>query len=72
MHTGRVKTFAIPDVIFTIDRVGDAVYCGTSHGLYMLRGDQITQLRFEPDEAGQLVMIPREVPPWAPAQPTAR
>lgn len=69
---GTVHTFAIPDVIFTIDRVGDAIYCGTSHGLYILRGDRITQLRFEPDETGQLVMIPREVPRAAPAQPTAR
>lgn len=61
MRTGRVKTFAIPDVIFTIDRAGDAIYCGTSHGLYMLRGDQITQLRFEPNESGQLIMIQRDV-----------
>ncbi|HUJ51345.1 MAG TPA: hypothetical protein VLW25_14145 [Bryobacteraceae bacterium] len=61
MHTGRVKTFAIPDVIFTVDRARDAIYCGTSHGLYMLRGDQITQLRFEPNESGQLVMIQRDV-----------
>ncbi|HTS49822.1 MAG TPA: hypothetical protein VMH05_17860 [Bryobacteraceae bacterium] len=61
VRTGAVKTFAIPDVIYTIDRAGDALYCGTSHGLYMLRGDRITQLRFEPDESGQLVMIPRAV-----------
>ena len=72
MRTGAVKTFSIPDVIFTVDRAGDALYCGTSHGLYMLRGNRITQLRFEPNESGQLVMIPREVPQSAPAQPTAR
>ncbi len=72
IRTGLVKTFAIPDVIFTIDRAGDAIYCGTSHGLYMVRAGQVTQLRFEPNESGQLVMIPREVPQQAPAQPTAR
>jgi hypothetical protein len=70
--TGKAQVFAVPDVVFTIDRVGDALYCGTSHGLYMVRGDRITQLRFEPDESGQLVMIAREVPPAGPAQPSAR
>ena len=72
MRAGAVNAFGIPDVIFTIDRAGDAIYCGTSHGLYMLRGDQITQLRFEPNESGQLVMIQRDVPPAAQVPPTAR
>ena len=70
--TGTLQNFAIPDVIFTIDRVGDALYCGTSNGLYMLRADQITQLRFEPSETGQLVMVARDVPPQATVQPNAR
>ncbi len=72
IRTGAIEAFAIPDVIFTIDRAGDAIYCGTSHGLYMVRAGQVTQLRFEPNESGQLVMIPREVPRQPAAQPTAR
>ncbi len=60
--TGAVKKYAIPDVINTIDRLGDTLYCGTSHGLYMLRGDAITQLRFEPDADGKLVMVARQTP----------
>jgi hypothetical protein len=59
IRTGAVQTFTIPDYIHTIDRAGDALYCGTSHGLYVVRGATITQLRFEPDAAGKLVMIPR-------------
>lgn len=59
--TGAVKTYPIPDVIFTISRAGDALYCGTSHGLYMLRADRLTQLRFEPDATGKLTMIPRPI-----------
>ena len=72
ISSGKVQMFAIPDVIFTIDRVGDALYCGSSHGLYMLRGDHITQLRFEPDQSGQLVMIPRDVAPAERVRPNAR
>lgn len=61
ISSGGVHTYAIPDVIFTIDRAGDALYCGTSHGLYMLRADQLTQLRFEPDVSGQVIMVPRPI-----------
>lgn len=55
--TGAAKIYTLPDMIFTIDRVGDALYCGTSRGLYLKRGDAITQLRFEPDEGGRVVMV---------------
>jgi len=60
IRTGAVETLAIPDIIFTVDRAGDAIYCGTSHGLYIVRGSEITQMRFEPDATGKLVMAQRE------------
>jgi hypothetical protein len=50
----------VPDVIHTIDHVGDALYCGTSHGLYIVRNDKVTQLRFEPDAKGTIIMVPGE------------
>ena len=59
--TGAARKYSIPDVIYTIDRVGNALYCGSSHGLYMVRDDQLTQLRFEPDSKGKLIMLAREV-----------
>jgi len=59
--TGAVAKYPVADYIHTIDRLGDTVYCGTSHGLYTVHGNQVTQLRFEPDGKGKLVMVPREV-----------
>jgi hypothetical protein len=59
--TGSVGRYAFADVIYTIDRVRDTLYCGTSHGLYMVRDDKLTQLRFEPDGKGKLIMVAREV-----------
>ena len=61
-RTGAVAKYPVADYIHTIDRLGDTLYCGTSHGLYTLRGSKVTQLRFEPDGQGKLVMVPREVP----------
>ncbi len=61
IRTGAVETIAIPDIIFTVDRAGDALYCGTSHGLYIVRGSEITQMRLEPAATGKLVMIPRSI-----------
>jgi len=55
--TGSVAKYDIPDYIFTIDRLGDAIYCGTSNGLYIVRGAPVTQMRFEPDVAGRLVAV---------------
>jgi hypothetical protein len=54
--TGAVTKYAVADLIHTIDRIGDTIYCGTSNGLYIVRGDQVRQFRFEPDETGKLAM----------------
>jgi hypothetical protein len=59
--TGATRKYDIPDVIHTIDRLGDGLYVGTSHGLYVLRGDWLTHLCFEPDERGKLVMVKKGV-----------
>ncbi len=60
-RTGAAASLPVADYIYTIDRLGDTLYCGTSHGLYTVRGNTVTQLRFEPDEKGKLIMVPREV-----------
>jgi hypothetical protein len=59
--TGAPTKYAVADYIHTIDRLGDTIYCGTSHGLYTVRGNQVTQLRFEPDDTGKLIMVQRAV-----------
>ena len=61
MDTGKVTTYPVHDLIHTLDIVGDTLYCGTSHGLYTVRGGKVTQLRFEPDAIGKLSMLAREV-----------
>ncbi len=61
MRTGAVTKFGIADLIHSIDRAGNALYCGTSHGLYVVRGGRITQFRFEPDLNGKLAMQARAV-----------
>lgn len=62
-QTGAVRTYPVTDLISFIDRVQDALYLGTSHGVYMLREDKLTQLRFEPDADSRLVMLMRDVTP---------
>jgi hypothetical protein len=59
--TGAAAKYAVADSIHTIDRLGETLYCGTSHGLYTIRGGKVRQLRFEPDDKGKLIMVPREV-----------
>jgi hypothetical protein len=59
--TRAVAKYAIPDLIYTIDRLGETLYCGTSQGLYTIHGGKITQLRFEPDEKGNTAMVARAV-----------
>jgi hypothetical protein len=58
-RTRAVRTYPVHDLIYTIDRAGDALYMGTVHGLYMLRGETLTQYRFEPDERGRIHVIAR-------------
>jgi hypothetical protein len=57
--TGLVTKYKIPDYIHTIDRFGDAIYCGTANGLYMIRGGEVTHTSFEPDATGKLTAIGR-------------
>lgn len=61
IKTGSATMYAFRDVINTIDRLGDALYCGTSDGVYVLRDRKLIQLRFEPNEQGKLIMVTREV-----------
>ena len=61
LKTGAVAKFDIPDYIHTIDRVGDTLYCGTSNGLYTVRGGEIKHLAFEPDSSGKLTMAVKTI-----------
>jgi hypothetical protein len=45
--------------------LGEAVYCGTSNGIYVIApsaaGGKVIQLRFEPDSKGKLAMTARKI-----------
>lgn len=61
-NTRAVRVYPLGrDVINTIDKIGDKIYCGTTNGLYMVTGDRVTHLRFEPDDTGKLTMVPQTV-----------
>lgn len=60
-RTGSATKYAFRDVINTINQLGDALYCGTSDGVYVLRDRKLTQLRFEPNEKGKLITVTREM-----------
>lgn len=61
-RTGVAAKFDVPDYINTIDRVGDGIYCGTSNGLWVIRGGAVTHLAFEPDRGGRLTAVTRSLP----------
>lgn len=61
LDSGEVASYPVHDLIYTLDRIGDTIYCGTSNGLYTVRGNRVTQLRFEPDARGKLSMLARLV-----------
>jgi hypothetical protein len=61
IRTGDVSKLPLADLVNSIDRVGSAMYFGTSQGLYVLRGGKFTQFRFEPDASGKIVMIARAI-----------
>jgi hypothetical protein len=54
-HASQIEH--IPGVILRIVRVADAVFLGTTHGLYVLRNGTIVWHHMEPDVSGRLVVI---------------
>ena len=53
LSTRKATRYEIPDIPLTILRHADALFIGTSNGLYVLRKDRLTQFRFEPDFNGK-------------------
>jgi hypothetical protein len=55
--TRRVRLYDIPDEIHAIAHVGDAVFVGTGHGLYVIRNDTKARYRIEPDITGRFIVM---------------
>jgi hypothetical protein len=52
-----------PDVIHAIARVGDAMFLGTGHGLYVIRNGVKTRYRAEPNINGRFVVVTQAMTP---------
>jgi hypothetical protein len=48
LSTKRAMVFPVEEVVFSIVRAGDALYLGSSNGLYVLREGRLARYVFEP------------------------
>jgi hypothetical protein len=56
-RTRKVRLYDVPDVIHSIARVGDAIFLGTRHGLYVIGNGTRTRFRAEPDIDGRFIVV---------------
>ncbi|HYI97417.1 MAG TPA: hypothetical protein VEX68_28020 [Bryobacteraceae bacterium] len=61
--TGATRTFPIKDYVVSIERLGDALYFGTSHSVYAidLATDAVSHIRVEPGRSGKPEVFNRQV-----------
>ena len=52
----------MPDIALTMIRQNNALFIGTSNGLYILRDGRFTRFRFEPNLDGKLEPVPAPLP----------
>jgi hypothetical protein len=60
-QTRRVQHYDVPDVIHSIARVGEAVFVGTGHGLYVIGNGTKMRYRVEPDIAGRFIVMAEDL-----------
>jgi hypothetical protein len=61
VKTGVTRRYPVSDVIYRIERSGDALFLTTSNGVYALRGDRLTRHRVEPDINGNVVIVSEQL-----------
>jgi hypothetical protein len=62
LSTRRVTEYTIPDIPWTMLRRNDALFTGTSNGLYVFRGGRFTRFRFEPNLDGGFEPVREPLP----------
>ena len=62
LSTRNVTRYNLPDIVLTMIRQNNALFIGTSNGLYVLRDDRFTRFRFEPNLDGKLETVPAPMP----------
>ena len=59
LQDGSTRRYPFRDYVYTIDRVEETIYCGTSDGLYTLHAEVLRHFSFEPDVSGRLSLVMR-------------
>jgi hypothetical protein len=57
LSTHNVTRYYVPDIVLTLIRRGNALFIGTSNGLYILRDGRFTRFRFEPGLDGKFEAV---------------
>lgn len=61
LKSRRTRKYPINDIVFSITRWKEALYLGTTNGLYVLRGMTLTRYHFEPDINGNIIVVSEDV-----------
>jgi len=61
VKTGTTKIYPVRNVISKIIRGPDGLYVPTSNGLYVLKGEELTRHRVEPDYVGRLMIYSEQI-----------
>ena len=59
LRDGSTRRYPFSEYVYTIDRVEETIYCGTSDGLYTLHAEALRHFSFEPDVSGHLSLVMR-------------
>jgi len=62
LSTRNVTRYNVPDIVLAMIRQNNALFIGTSNGLYILRDDRFTRFRFEPNLDGKFEPVPAPMP----------
>ena len=60
-RTQQVQLHPVADVVTNIARVEGALFLGTTHGVYVLRGHTRRRFRMEPDINGRMIVVAETV-----------
>ena len=62
LSTRNVTRYNVPDIVLAMIRQNNALFIGTSNGLYILRDDRFTRFRFEPNLDGEFEPVRDPMP----------
>lgn len=60
---GAVRRWALEALVHSIDRRGEVLYLGSSHGIYLVRPDSVVRLRLEPVASQRWQIVTQRLAP---------